>query len=185
MMVLESTSLRQGRALHRLLEIMGRRFLMGHSLFKPSLDRPLWALALASYALKPDDAQAVIESAWSMVHAPRSKELLGLDQPPAIYEQAGHALAIEREWSDASAAVIRPDWVCIGPQAIRIIDFKWRCLSSELSDYAAQLSRYQQALQDKAAGHAISSWILTADGEVWMLEEGRLVHCQVAGRPAS
>jgi len=185
MMVLEPTSLRQGRALHRLLEIMGRRFLMGHSLSKPRLDRPLWALALAAHALKPDDAQAVIESAWSMVHAPRSRALLGLDQPPSIYEQPGHGLAIEREWSDASAAVIRPDWVFIGPQAIRIIDFKWRCLFSELADYAAQLSRYQQALQEKAAGHAISSWILTADGQVWTLEEGRLVHCQVAGRPAS
>ena len=168
----ESLSIRFGKAFHRLLEFADQIPLSSSA--PPNWRSGRWGAVLAPFALSASDCGQVGSAASRVVSDPSLRSLLGLDNPEAI-------AWVEREWPDGQGGWIRPDRVVWlpPPQAMRIIDFKWRVLPAEEADYAAQLRAYQACVSPAADG-----LIITAEGGHWILTQEGLVHWPSAGRPA-
>lgn len=152
----ESLAVRQGKALHRLLE------------FGPNIAPNQRARLMAPFAL-PRDAQAEVVSAVELIS--RS------DLAAQIFSNNQLAYA-EREWPTADG-IARPDRivrVSEDPETWWIIDFKWQVLPSEVSDYAKQLAHYQALIQSIRPQAQVFAKILTSQAEIWDLDQGRLVH---------
>ena len=153
----ESLAVRQGKALHRLLE------------FGPKIAPNQRARLIAPFAL-PIDAQAAVFGAVERI---AKSEIAG-----QIFSKDYLAYA-EREWPTADQGLARPDRlvrVSEDPETWWIIDFKWQVLDSELSDYARQLAGYQALMQSIRPQAKVFAKILTSQAEIWDLDQGRLVH---------
>lgn len=185
-----SLATRQGEALHTLLEQSDRLW-----------PTPLWRLEavwpqrlLAPYGLTVLQQQEVWESALRLLAHPGVAELMGLSIEEGRDEASAagqREVLIEREWLDATGSLRRPDRVVLEParavgqpDVCRILDFKWRVLTSEQSDYARQLREYSQTLTPHYPTHRVEAFILSATPEIWRLTESGLVHWEPAGRPA-
>jgi ATP-dependent helicase/nuclease subunit A len=151
----ESLAVRQGKALHRLLE------------FGPAIAPNQRARLMAPFAL-PKDAQAEVMDAVERIS--RS------DLSAQIFSRNQLSYA-EREWPTADG-IARPDRIIRiseDPETWWIIDFKWQVLESEISDYAKQLAHYQTLMQSIRPQAAVKAMILTSLAECWPLVEGRLL----------
>ena len=153
----DSLAVRQGKALHRLLE------------FGPNIAPNQRTRLIAPFAL-PSDAQAAVVRAVERIAQSEIAE--------RIFSK--HLLAYaEREWPTADLGLARPDRivrVSEDPETWWIIDFKWQVLASEMSDYAKQLAGYQALMQSIRPQARVFAKILTSEAEIWDLDQGRLVH---------
>ena len=158
--LVDPLAIRQGKALHRLLE------------FGPGLADAQRLTLLAEFALPQKSRQQVLQAVEAIGESPFGRRIFD----PSLLAYA------EREWpfeGPLGATVIRPDRVVrvgLAPETWWIIDFKWQVLASELRDYAAQLLAYQQLFQSIRTDACIKAMILTAAAQVWQLEGGELVH---------
>ncbi len=149
----ESIAIRQGKALHSLLEC------------GPSISTQTVARVIAPFAL-PAQARSELQSALNALKASAFVSQI-FDKKLLAYSEA--------EWpieQDKKITILRPDRVVRisqTPETWWIIDFKWRVLDSERSDYARQLSGYRQAFQAIRPGAVIEAKIVTASAEVWDL----------------
>ena len=161
---IESLSIRQGKALHRLLE------------FGPKLQPSAISRLIAEFGLPQDAVSRVVEAV---------KRVAASDIAQAIFDPERLAYA-EQEWPIQEGDVqrlMRPDRVvqiASDPEAWWVIDFKWKVLPSETSRYAAQLASYRREFQRLRPQALVLARILTSDAEVWDLEgdvgQERLVH---------
>lgn len=158
--VVDPLAVRQGKALHRLLE------------FGLGLADAQRLTLLAEFALPQKSRQQVLQAAQIIGESAFGRRIFD----PSLLAYA------EREWpveGPLGAKVIRPDRVVrVGqaPETWWIIDFKWQVLASELRDYAAQLQAYQELFQSIRKDACIDAMILTAAAQVWQLKGGELVH---------
>jgi ATP-dependent helicase/nuclease subunit A len=149
----DSIAIRQGKALHRLLE---------HG---PRLGSNAIARLIAPFALPASSREAVINAL---------EKLRASDFVNQIFNPGALAYA-EAEWpieQNENASVLRPDRlvrISEHPETWWIIDFKWRVLDSELWDYANQLAAYRRAFQTIRPAAVIEAKIVTASAEVWDL----------------
>ncbi len=156
----ETLAMRQGKALHRLLELGAR------------LPDALAARAIAEFALPTSAREAVLHAAQTIVDSPIASIVFDPDR--LAYAEA--------EWPTrfpGMPAIMRPDRIVrveTTPETWWIIDFKWAVLDSELADYAQQLAGYVQEFQAIRPQATICAKILTAKAHEWRLMEGRLVH---------
>ncbi len=160
----ESLAIRQGKALHRLLE------------FGPRLQPQAAGRLLAEFGLPKDSVERVMKAA----------QRVGASEIAAIIFDAHRLAYAEQEWptqADESLRVLRPDRVVrvqTDPEVWWVIDFKWKVLPSEAARYAAQLASYQREFQRLRPQASVLARILTSDAEIWDLEgdfgQERLVH---------
>lgn len=152
--------IRQGKALHRLLE------------FGPALRADMARQLLAEFALPRAARDEVMQAVLKIGQHSVSQ---------AVFHPECLAFA-EAEWPDIdqnAGRVLRPDRVVRiseSPETWWVIDFKWRVLPSELSDYANQLRNYQQLFQSIRPNAVVEAKILTADAQCWALRGERLIH---------
>ncbi|MEY3982344.1 MAG: hypothetical protein RLZZ281_1213, partial [Pseudomonadota bacterium] len=157
---IETLAMRQGKALHRLLELGAR------------LPDALAARAIAEFALPTSAREAVLHAAQTIADSPIASIVFDPDR--LAYAEA--------EWPTrfpGMPAIMRPDRIVrveTTPETWWIIDFKWAVLDSELADYAQQLAGYVQEFQAIRPQATICAKILTAKAHEWRLIEGRLVH---------
>lgn len=160
----ESLAIRQGKALHRLLE------------FGPRLQPQAAGRLLAEFGLPKDSVARVMTAA----------QRVGASEIAAIIFDDHRLAYAEQEWpmqADASLRLLRPDRVVrvqTDPEVWWVIDFKWKVLPSEAAQYAAQLASYQREFQRLRPQASVLARILTSDAEIWDLEgdfgQERLVH---------
>jgi len=156
----ETLAMRQGKALHRLLE------------FGPQ-QAPVVARALiAEFGLPRAARDEVIASAAAIAGSAFAARIFNPD-----------VLAYsESEWpaSDlSSGGLMRPDRVVRiyeSPEEWWIVDFKWNVLPSEHADYIRQLSSYRDQFARIRPQARVSAKILTAQAQLWDLQGDRLVH---------
>ena len=161
---LESLSIRQGKALHRLLE------------FGPTLQPSAISRLIAEFGLPKDAVSRVVEAA---------KQVGASGIAKTIFDPEKLAYA-EQEWPMQEGGVLRlmrPDRVvqiASDPETWWVIDFKWKVLASETSRYAAQLASYRREFQRLRPQALVLARILTSEAEIWDLEgdvgQERLVH---------
>ena len=155
----ETLAMRQGKALHRLLE------------YGPSVRTQTVAALMAPFALPQAAREQVLQAVAKIAATEFAKTVF--DSARLVYA--------ESEWpivSDAGIALIRPDRIVRiseSPEIWWIIDFKWQLLDSERRDYAAQLTGYQQQFRAIRPQACVEARILTSDAAVWELRDGRLV----------
>lgn len=159
--VVDTIPMRQGKALHRLLEL------------GPALHERLMAPLIAEFGLPASARDEVIASARRIATTAHAR---------LIFDPALTAYA-EAEWPmqnvAAGALLMRPDRVIRvrqSPEEWWIIDFKWRVLESEQADYVRQLTGYQEQFARIRPQAKICAKILTASAQLWDLQQGRLVH---------
>lgn len=151
----DSLAIRQGKALHRLLE---------HG---PVLESAAIARLIAPFALPAAARSTVIDAL---------EKLRASDFVSQIFDPSFLAYS-EAEWpieQDGRISLLRPDRVVRiseAPETWWIIDFKWQVLNSEHSNYAHQLAGYLKAFQTIRPDAAIEAKIVTASAEVWDLEK--------------
>ena len=156
----ETLAMRQGKALHRLLEFGGR------------MPAVLAARLMAEFALPSAARQAVMRAAQTIADSPIAA---------VVFDPARLAHA-EAQWPtrfSAKPSIMRPDRVVrvdTSPETWWIVDFKWAVLESELADYAQQLTGYVTEFQAIRPQATVFAKILTAQAQEWRLVEGRLVH---------
>lgn len=158
----EALAIRQGKALHRLLE-------QGVSLRTDTVPALLAEFALPT-TLRDQVTAAVHRIAQTAFAA-------------QVFDSACLAYA-EQEWPAAEGGVLRPDRVVRvseSPEIWWIVDFKWRVLPSQVADYARQLTRYQQAFAAIRPQGQVLAKILTSDAEVWALDGGTLNRLSESG----
>lgn len=161
----ETLAMRQGKALHRLMEFGPRAALaMGQSALAQRL--------LAEFALPASARTQVWQAVATIAASPMA----------AIVFDPNRLAYAEAEWPVALTpgdTIMRPDRVVRieeHPETWWIIDFKWNVLDSELADYAQQLESYRREFQAIRPQAAVEARIITAQAQVWALSEGRLVH---------
>ncbi len=161
---LESLAIRQGKALHRLLE------------FGPRLQSSAVGRLIAEFGLPQEASLRVIEAA-KRVGASNIAQTIFDPNRLAYAEQEWPAQDLERQ------RFLRPDRVVrfqSDPEIWWVIDFKWKVLASEAARYAAQLAGYRREFQRLRPQALVRARILTSDAEVWDLEgdfgQERLVH---------
>jgi len=171
-------AIRQGQALHRIMEFTHLMSTEGTAGEHPVLE-PVWQRCLAPFGLNEGQARDVWDRAQALLALPLARRLLGA---------RGERAWIEREWPDAHGQICRPDRVVVDAIAdrtlLRVIDFKWRLLDSERQPYAEQLARYLEVMEMHSPTAHQEAFILTAEPSIWQLIDGRLIHCDEAGRPA-
>ncbi len=160
----ESLAIRQGKALHRLLE------------FGPRLQESAVGRLIAEFGLPHEASLRVIEAA---------KRVGASDIAQTIFDPK-HLAYAEQEWPTQdleSQRLLRPDRVVrlqSDPEIWWVIDFKWKVLASETVRYATQLASYRREFQRLRPQALVLARILTSDAEVWDLEgdfgQERLVH---------
>lgn len=155
----ETLALRQGKALHRLLEI------------GPGISEPFALRRLSSFGLPRESQKQVLEA----VRLIAQKESVQIIFDPSKTSYA------EREWpigDEENFSLMRPDriiQVSVAPEIWWIVDFKWSLLDSERADYVNQLSRYQEQFKTIRSGASVCAKILTAKAELWSLSGATLV----------
>ena len=157
---MDSLAVRQGKALHRLLE------------FGPGLSDVQMSALIAEFALPAQPRHKVLQAVTTIAQSDFGKRVFD----PSLLAYA------EQEWPVtglSQTAFIRPDRVVRvsqSPETWWIIDFKWQVLDSEHADYATQLASYQRQFQMIRADARVEAMILTAAAKVWRLKDGELVH---------
>lgn len=152
----ESLAIRQGKALHRLLE------------YGTALPKEHRLRLIAPFALPMDAQQAVMDAVQRISQSDAAKTIFS----------AEHLSYAERDWPAGGDAMARPDRivrVSEAPETWWIVDFKWQVLTSEVSDYTKQLSGYQQLMQSIRPQASVQAMILTADASLWALTGNRLM----------
>jgi ATP-dependent helicase/nuclease subunit A len=153
----ESLAIRQGKALHRWLE------------FGTQLRKAQALRLMAPFALPKEAQQAVIHAAERIGETEFAKTIFS----PGLLAYA------EREWPQIdSVTIARPDRIVrisTTPETWWIVDFKWQVLTSEMSDYAAQLSNYRELFQSIRPNAKVEARIVTADAGLWALTPNGLV----------
>lgn len=162
----ESLAIRQGKALHRMLE------------FGPRLQPQATGRLLAEFGLPLDALHRVM----------RAAQKVAASEIAAIIFDADRLAYVEQEWpmrEQESIRLLRPDRVVrvqTDPEIWWVIDFKWKVLPSEAARYAAQLATYQREFQRLRPQALVLARILTSDAEIWDLEgdagQERLVHSE-------
>lgn len=160
----DSLAIRQGKALHRLLEF-------GPRLQSSAVDR-----LICEFGLPQEASLRVIEAA---------KRVGASDIAQTIFDPNRLAYA-EQEWPTQDVEpprLLRPDRVVrfqAEPETWWVIDFKWKVLPSETSRYAEQLASYRREFQRLRPQALVLARIVTSDADVWDLEgdfgQERLVH---------
>lgn len=156
--IVDTLAMRQGKALHRLLE------------FGPHLQDSAAARLMAPFALTASARQEVLRALETLAESPAVREIFS----------AQHLAYAESEWpvqAEGRTIFLRPDRVVRVselPETWWIVDFKWQVLGSEENDYAAQLAAYQQAFQALRPQANVQAKILDAGGRIWALHQGRL-----------
>ena len=148
----ESLAIRQGKALHRLLE------------FGPESSEAQSLRLMAPFAL-PRAAQRAVTEAVKIIAQTAVAEI--------IFNPA-HLAYSECEWPAADGRMLRPDRlvrVSLAPEVWWVVDFKWQVLDSERASYAKQIAVYRDLFQSLRPDATVEARILTAAAEVWVLRQ--------------
>jgi ATP-dependent helicase/nuclease subunit A len=152
--------MRQGKALHRLLEFGLQQ--------APEIARAL----IAEFGLPAAARDEVIASAAAIRQSAIAARIFN-----------PHLLAYaESEWpavDSPSGGLMRPDRVVRiqeSPEEWWIVDFKWNVLPSEHADYVRQLALYRDQFAKIRPQARVTAKILTAKAQLWDLQGDRLVH---------
>jgi ATP-dependent helicase/nuclease subunit A len=152
--------MRQGKALHRLLE------------FGPQQSSAVACALIAEFGLPCAARDAVIASAVA----------IGKSEFAARIFSPGVLAYSESEWPAVdlpSGGLMRPDRVVRiqeSPEEWWIVDFKWNVLPSEHADYVRQLALYRDQFARIRPQARVTAKILTAKAQLWDLQGDRLVH---------
>ena len=156
----ETLAMRQGKALHRLLE------------FGPQQATAVARALIAEFGLPCAARDEVIASAAAIGKSELAARIF-----------SPHVLAYsESEWPVVdlpSGALMRPDRVVRiqeSPEEWWIVDFKWNVLPSEHADYVRQLALYRDQFARIRPQARVTAKILTAKAQLWDLQGDRLVH---------
>jgi len=152
--------MRQGKALHRLLE------------FGPQQATAVARALIAQFGLPGAARDEVIASAAAIGKSEFAARIFSPD-----------VLAYsESEWPAVdlpSGTLMRPDRVVRiqeSPEEWWIVDFKWNVLPSEHADYVRQLALYRDQFARIRPQARVAAKILTAKAQLWDLRGDRLVH---------
>jgi ATP-dependent helicase/nuclease subunit A len=156
----ETLAMRQGKALHRLLE------------FGPQQATAVARALIAEFGLPCAARDEVIASAAAIGKSEFAARIFS----PNVLAYS------ESEWPTMdlpSGALMRPDRVVRiqeSPEEWWIVDFKWNVLPSEHADYVRQLALYRDQFARIRPQARVTAKILTAKAQLWDLQGDRLVH---------